>query len=84
MLDHNNGKTVVGVTHDSITFDDGTTIRELLSIPIDEIVGTKLLKVTPDEDVAYLIFGHPRPDGNDPTVVATVEAVGDDLRAENA
>lgn len=82
-LDHNNGKAVTAVTQNTITFSDGLTLRDLHSIVPDEIIGTTLLKVTQDAGVAYLLFGHSFTDGREPVVVATVEAVGDDLTGED-
>lgn len=85
MLDHHNGKSVKDATEDSVTLEDGTTLQEFLSVVPNEIVGTKLLKVDHDEsgEVAYLSFGHSYADGRPPTVVAVLEATGDDLRAGN-
>lgn len=83
-MDHHNGKAVTAVTKDSITFSDGSTGRDLLSVPPAEIVGTTLLKTTEDAGVVYLLFGHSFTDGREPVVVATVEAVGDDLTGEDA
>jgi hypothetical protein len=83
-LDHHNGKAVQAVTPDSITFSDGTVLNDLLSVVPDEIVGTTLLQVRESAGVSFLAFGHSFADGREPVVVATVEAVGADLRAEDA
>lgn len=80
-LDHHNGKTVTGVTENSITLEDGTVLRDLLSVIPDTLVGTKLLKVE-YAGLAYLTFGHPRAEGP-PIIVGVVEAAGDNLRGEN-
>jgi hypothetical protein len=81
--DHHNGKAVKAVTKDSITFSDGATLRDLLSVVPDEIVGTTLLKVAQEEaGVVYLLFGHSFVD-RPSVVVATVEATGADLTGED-
>lgn len=81
--DHHNGKAVRAVTKDSITFSDGSTAHDFLSVVPDEIVGTTLLKTTVDAGVVYLTFGHSFADGREPVVVATVEAVGADLTGDD-
>jgi hypothetical protein len=88
MLDYHNGKAVAGISADTITFEDGKVIDQVLSVIPAEIIGSKLLKVENQEDgVAYLTFGQPRADlqgkALPPLIIATVEATGDVLRGGN-
>jgi hypothetical protein len=86
MLDYHNGKLVLGITEDTILFEDGSKIDQVISVVPAEIVNSKLLKVEEHEDgVAYLTFGHPqvndRGEALDPIITGVLEAAGDALRA---